>query len=261
MRSLPLVSIITASYNSEKFIHATIKSVINQTYSNWELIIIDDASSDTTIQIINTFTSAHSNIKCLKNTQNQGAAFTRNRGIKIAKGHYIAFLDADDVWQTEKLKQQITFMEERNLSVSFSSYNLIDENGNSLNRTVIALPKITYGKLLKCNYIGNLTGVYNAKKLGKVYAPNLKKRQDWLLWLEAVKRSKTPALGIDIPLASYRIRANSMSSNKWNLLKYNYLVYHKGLGFSIPKSVYQMVVFLYEYFFIKSKQTVFKVEK
>lgn len=251
-----LVSIITATYNSGDFIQDTIQSVLNQTYTNWELIIIDDASSDNTFSIISEFASIHSNIKIFQNENNQGAAITRNKGIKEAQGDFIAFLDGDDMWKPQKLEEQLRFMLDKNADVCFSSYDLMDESGNFLNKTVKALPKLTHKKFLKCNYIGNLTGMYNAKALGKIYAPDLRKRQDWLLWLKAVEKSSKSALGMEESLAVYRVRKNSISSNKANLLKYNYFVYKKGLGFSTLKSLYYLTVFLFEYFFIKSKQTV-----
>ncbi|WP_370214844.1 glycosyltransferase family 2 protein [Mesoflavibacter profundi] len=249
----PLVSIITPMYNSEKFILKTIESVINQTYSNWELLLIDDGSTDNTIQIVEVFKQKYSNIKLIQNLTNLGAAQSRNKGILEAKGDYIAFLDADDLWKPNKLDLQIQFMQTHNCDVSFSSYEQIDENGKPLNKLVQALPKLTYNKYLKTNYIGNLTGMYNAKTLGKITSPDLRKRQDWLLWLAAIKKSGKPALGIQESLAYYRVRQNSISSNKIELLKYNYLVYKKGLGFSTIKSLYRMLIFLWEHFMVKSK--------
>lgn len=251
----PLVSIITAMYNSEAFISESINSVINQTYKNWELLLIDDFSTDKTLQIIQPFLDRNSNIKLIKNNTNQGAGITRNKGIEAANGDYIAFLDGDDVWKSEKLEIQIAFMQNHACDVSFSSYEQIDEEGTALNKLVKALPKLTYSKFLKSNYIGNLTGIYSAKAIGKIEAPNLRKRQDWMLWLAAVKKSGKPALGIQESLAYYRVRKDSMSSNKFNLLKHNYWVYKKGLGFSTLKSLYSMLVFLKEHFFVKSKQT------
>lgn len=249
----PLVSIITPMYNSENFILKTIESVVNQTYSNWELLLIDDGSTDNTIQIVEGFKQKYSNIRLLQNSTNLGAAQSRNKGIIEAKGDYIAFLDADDLWKPNKLDQQIQFMQNHNCDVSFSSYEQIDENGKPLNKLVQAIPKLTYNKYLKTNYIGNLTGMYNAKTLGKITSPDLRKRQDWLLWLAAIKKSSKPALGIQESLAYYRVRQNSMSSNKIELLKYNYLVYKKGLGFSTLKSLYRMLIFLWEQFMVKSK--------
>lgn len=256
----PLVSIITPMYNSENFILETIKSVVNQTYSNWELLLIDDGSTDNTIQIVEDFKQKYTNIKLFQNPTNLGAAQSRNKGILEAKGDYIAFLDADDVWKPNKLEVQIQFMQNHNCDVSFSSYEQINESGKPLHKLVQALPKLTYNKYLRTNYIGNLTGMYNAKTLGKITSPDLRKRQDWLLWLAAIKKSGKPALGIQESLAYYRVRNNSISSNKIEMLKYNYLVYKKGLGFRTIKSLYRMLIFLREHFMVKSKLIV-SIEK
>lgn len=256
METRPLVSIITPAYNSEVFIAETINSVIAQTYSHWELIIVDDNSKDSTLEIINAFKATTPKIQCVSNTTNQGAAVSRNKAIELAKGDYIAFLDADDIWKPKKLEEQIAYMLKHHLDVCYCSYDLMLDNGKLLEQTVKALPILSYKKLLKCNYIGNLTGVYNAKTLGKVYAPNLRKRQDWLMWLKAVKQSGVPAKGIETSLAIYRLREGGLSSNKFNLLKYNYLVYKRGLGLSTISSLFHLIIFLFEYFFIKSKQTV-----
>ncbi|WOD45056.1 glycosyltransferase family 2 protein [Hwangdonia lutea] len=251
-----LVSIITPMYNSEVFISETINSVLCQTYKNWELILIDDCSNDKTLEVVENFIVKNPSIQLIKNSSNKGAAFSRNKGIQTAKGDYIAFLDADDLWKPNKLEIQLAFMESENCHVCFSSYDLINEKSESLNKQVKALKEIDYSKLLKSNYIGNLTGIYNAKIIGKIKTPNLRKRQDWLLWLAAINKYGKPAKGIQKSLACYRIRKDSMSSNKLNLIKYNYQVYKKGLGFSTLKSLYYMLIFLNEHFFVKSKQTV-----
>ncbi|WGD35757.1 glycosyltransferase family 2 protein [Olleya sp. YS] len=249
----PLVSIITPMFNSEAFIEDTINSVLNQTYTDWELILIDDCSTDNTVTIAEEFISKHPNIKLQKNQTNAGAAVSRNKGIYEANGDFIAFLDADDLWKPNKLEVQVSFMQANNCDVSFSSYEQIDEVGQPLNKLVKALPSLSFNKYLKTNYIGNLTGMYNAKNLGKITSPNLRKRQDWLLWLAAIKTSGKPALGIQESLAFYRVRTNSISSNKLEMLKYNYLVYKKGLGFSTLKSFYRMILFIWEHFIRKSK--------
>lgn len=244
-------------FNSEAFISETINSVINQTLPNWELLLIDDNSNDATVKIAETFIKSNSKIKLLKNETNLGAALSRNKGIKEAEGEYIAFLDADDLWKPEKLAKQLDFMVKENCEVCFSSYDQIDESGSPLDKRIIALPVLTYKKLLKSNYIGNLTGVYNKSALGEILAPNLRKRQDWLLWLAAIKKSGKPAKSVSESLAYYRVRNDSMSSKKLNLIKHNYWVYKRGLGFSTIKSVFCMLNFLKEHFFVKSKQIVF----
>ena len=250
----PLVSIITPTYNSEKFINETIGSVLKQTYKNWELILIDDASTDDTLRIIKSYIKNNFNISLIRNSSNQGAGVSRNKGILEAKGDFIAFLDADDTWRPNKLKTQIKFMIENNVDVCYSSYDLIDEDGIKLNKRVNSLPTLSYRKLLKSNYVGNLTGMYNCKSLGKIVSNKLRKRQDWILWLYAIKKSGKPAKGIKESLAYYRVRKNSMSSNKIGLIKYNYLVYREGMKFSILKSVFCFIIFVIEQVFVKSKQ-------
>ncbi len=248
-----LVSIITASYNVEQYIAETIASVQSQTYQDWEMIITDDASTDNTCKIIEEIAKKDGRIKLLKLKQNSGPAVARNQSIKKARGRFIAFLDADDIWYPDKLALQVKLMLEQNISVSFTSYQHIDEAGKDLNYVINAIPNLSYAKLLKNNYIGNLTGMYNVSKLGKLYQPNLKKRQDWCFWLEALKRSNKPAVGIQQVLAKYRIRKGSVSRNKVQLLKYNFLVYHQYLKFSFLKSMLYLVVFLVEYFFVRPK--------
>lgn len=239
-------------YNSEKFIAECVQSIESQSYKNWELLLIDDASNDQTLQILKPFLENNPRIQLLQNAANSGAAVTRNLGIEKATGDYIAFLDADDVWLPKKLETQVEVLLNQNCDVCFSSYYQINENGTKKIALVKAIPELSYKKLLKSNYVGNLTGIYNAKQLGKITSPNLRKRQDWLLWLKAIKTSKKPAIGVSEPLALYRVRTSSMSANKLGLIKYNYWVYKKGLNFSTLKSIWSMGIFLAEHFFVKT---------
>jgi len=248
-----LVSVIMPAFNAENFIEIAVESVIAQTYSNWELFIIDDASTDATFSKAEKLAKQDSRIKILQNQKNSGTGVSRNKGIKAAQGDFIAFLDADDQWKPKKLEIQLETMQEQDASVCFSSYLQMDEIGNSRDEIIEALPILTYQKLLKSNYLGNLTGIYSVKKLGKIYAPKIRKRQDWALWLEAVKKSG-PAIGIQQCLAKYRIRKGSISRNKLELLKYNFNIYYKILGFNFIKSMGYMLIFLKEHFFVKKKQ-------
>ncbi|WP_046755352.1 glycosyltransferase family 2 protein [Kordia jejudonensis] len=251
----PLVSVITPTYNAELFITQTIDSVRAQSYKNWEMVIVDDASADTTTDILKKYSELDHRIKFHALETNSGAAIARNTAIEKASGSYIAFLDADDLWMPEKLSKQIVFMQEKDIDVCFSSYELMDEAGISLGKMVKALPKVDFSKMLKSNYVGNLTGIYNAETLGKVYMPNIRKRQDWALWLTLIKKVGF-AYSIQEPLAKYRLRENSISSNKLNLLKYNYTIYRKALKFGAFKSTVYLLRFLIEHFFIKPQQTV-----
>ena len=247
----PLVSIITPMYNNEDVIKETIDSVSNQSYSNWELILVDDFSSDETVKTVQPLVLENSRIKLFQHSKNRGAAKARNFGTEMAKGSYIAFLDADDLWCSNKLELQLEAL--KRADVCFGSYELVDANTKPLKVKVKAIKSLSYKKLIKANYIGNLTGIYNSSKLGKIYTKDLKKRQDWLLWLEALKRSKMPAIGISDTIAYYRITEGSLSSNKVNLIKYNFDVYRNGLGFSFPKSLLYMIGFLFEHLIVKKR--------
>lgn len=253
MTSSPIVSVVTPVYNAALFLEETIQSVLNQTYPHWEMILVDDCSTDASFEIANAYSEKDSRIKSFQLTENQGAGVGRNFGIKEAAGSYIAFLDADDLWFPEKLQTQLDFMMKHNCNICYSSYQLMNEDGSLQPKIVEALPNLTYKKLLKSNYIGNLTGIYNATTLGKIYAPVIRKRQDWALWLSALK-IENKAMGIIEPLAFYRMRKNSISKNKRSLLKYNYAVYNKVLGLSTLNSLFMMKIFLWEHFFVKSRQ-------
>lgn len=248
-----LVSIITPIYNSSKYIAEAITSVQQQTYTDWEHIIIDDASTDCSAEIVEGFAAKDSRIRFYKHSENKGAAFCRNFATKMATGKYIAFLDSDDLWVPEKLKIQLDFMEYYQCDVSFSSYIQIDKNRQPLHKRIIAKESLSYKKQHSNNYIGNLTGMYNVQKLGKIMAPKIRKRQDWAVWLEAIKRSGKPAMGIQQDLAYYCVRKGSVSSNKWKLVKYNFQFYYRYLNYSWPKSVYFLLIFFWEYFFERPK--------
>lgn len=249
----PLVSIIMPAYRSADFIEESVQSVIKQTHQNWELLIIDDASKDNTVSIIKKFEILDSRIRLFQNDTNQGVGVSRNIGIKAAQGAYIAFLDSDDLWLPEKLEVQLEFMQDHDLAMTYSSYSLIDESGKDLYKKVAALPTLSFQKLLKSNYVGNLTGIYSVERIGKIYSPALRKRQDWALWLTILQKIKSTK-GISQPLAKYRIREESISNNKLGLLKYNYLIYSEFLKYSRLKSLLRMGVFLKEHFLVKKKQ-------
>lgn len=249
----PKVSIIMPAYNSAGFIEESIRSVLSQTYTDWELFVIDDASTDNTAAIVKDLFLKDRRIKFLQLNENQGTGAARNKGTEAATGTFIAFLDADDLWIPEKLEIQVKFMLEKDLEMTFSSYFLMDEKGNRLNKFVEALPILSYKKLLKSNYVGNLTGIYNAKKTGKIYAPLLRKRQDWALWLILLKKTGT-VLSIQEPLAIYRIRKNSLSGNKVALVSFNYAIYRKFLRFDALTSSKYLATFLWEHFFVKKSQ-------
>jgi len=204
-----LVSIITPSYKSEKFISQTIKSVLAQTYQNWEMIIVDDVSPDNSNEIIEEYSKKDSRIKLIKLEQNSGPAVARNRAIEEASGRYIAFLDADDLWMPQKLEKQLAFMSEHNVAFTYSSYHLMGEEGNDLG-SFMTKESISYEGMLRTCSVGCLTAIYDTEKLGKVYMPLIRKRQDYGLWLKILREIETTK-GMLEPLATYRILKNSVS--------------------------------------------------
>lgn len=248
-----MVSVIMPAYNSDPFIAEAIRSVQSQSYPYWELMVIDDGSRDKTSEIVKNYSEKDVRIHLFTNQSNKGTAYSRNRGIKEASGRFIAFLDADDQWKPEKLEKQLKWIKQKDIGACFSSYDLISEDGKRLNKKITALPVLNFEKLLKANYVGNLTGIYDLQKIGKVYCPDIPKRQDWALWLEVIKRAGKME-GIKESLALYRLRKDSISRNKLEMLKYNFQVYHKVLGYSFFKSIWKMILFLNEQLLVKSKQ-------
>ncbi|MFC0559257.1 glycosyltransferase family 2 protein [Halalkalibacter alkalisediminis] len=236
----PLVSIVTPVYNAERFVTETIHSVTAQTYSNWELIVVDDCSNDQSKEIIRSFQEKDDRIKyeCLET--NMGAAVARNTGIKKAVGKYVAFLDSDDLWRPEKLEKQVAFMEDGQKLFSFTGYQLLNEDGSERGK-VISVPKVvTYESLLKNTIIGCLTVMLNIEVLGKVQMPTIRTRQDFVLWLSILKNGHV-AYGLQEDLAWYRKVKNSISSNKLNAAKRNWKIYREFENLPFFKACYVFI--------------------
>jgi len=240
----PLVSVIMPVYNSERFLEDAIRSVLNQVYMNWELWLIDDNSSDNSRQIISNFTAIDKRIKSIFLATNGGTAITRNTAILRSEGKYIAFLDADDLWLNEKLSQQISFMEVNEHSFTYTNYTTMDENGNDLKKTIHAPKTVRYRQLLKNNTIGCLTAVYNTEKLGKMLMPEIRKRQDYGLWLNILKTGVI-GYGLQESLAIYRTGGTSLSNKKTNVLKYNWVLLRKHQNLSFLVSLYYFICFIF----------------
>lgn len=233
------VSIITPCFNSNQELIDTIKSVQMQSFTDYEHIIIDDSSTKPFSDALLALIENDPKIKLIKRSWNAGPAVTRNRGISEAKGKYIAFLDADDTWLPDKLEKQIAFMEETQCPLSYSNYDVVDEQGNYLG-TRKAPAELSYDELIRVNRIGCLTAMYNTEICGKQYMPNILKRQDYGLWLQITKKFG-PAKGIDEVLAKYRSSKNSLSGNKLKVLKYQWRLYREIENLSLAKSLYCLV--------------------
>jgi glycosyltransferase involved in cell wall biosynthesis len=245
-----LVSVIIPTFNSEKFIAEAIESVQNQSHKNWEIIIVDDASYDNTVPLINQMIQKDSRINLYKLDRNSGTGVARNTALKYVQGRYIAFLDADDLWKTDKLKKQLDFLQDKDIPFTFSSYDCIDEDGIPINKRVNPPQILSYRQLFFCNYIGNLTGIYDTHFFGKIPISPIRKRQDWMHWLTILKKIKK-AQAVPESLAFYRVRQNSISASKVDLVKHNFAVYKEFHGYNWVVSISCMIVFLFTQLVIK----------
>lgn len=243
----PLVSIITPTYNSEKFIAETIQSVQNQTYTNWEMIIVDDGSSDKTQAIVTLLASQDNRIKPYQLKVNSGPAKARNVGIENVKGKYMTFLDADDIWYPDFIANSIKTIQTTGIHFVFSSYKRSDENLDFIYTDFIVPKKVTYTDILKTNSISCLTAFIDIEVLGKKTMPEIFKRQDMGLWLQYLKEIPF-AHGIQEPKAIYRIRENSLSRNKSRLLKYQWQFYREVEHLNPFQSAYYMFHWMYRGF-------------
>ena len=222
-----LVSIIMPSYNTGQYIEETIQSVLKQTYTNWELIIVDDCSTDNTDEVVKPFLS-NEKIRYIKNEKNSGAAISRNRALRESKGKWIAFLDSDDLWEQQKLEKQIEFMENKNYYFSYTDYCEIDERSKSLGKYVTGPKKITKRGMYSYCWPGCLTVMYNAEKVGLIQIKDIKKNNDYAMWLQAVE--KVNCYRYPKCMSYYIKHDGSVSSgSKVKLIKWHYFLFRVGL--------------------------------
>ncbi|WP_423799418.1 glycosyltransferase family 2 protein [Neobacillus sp. SAB-20_R2A] len=239
-----LVSIITPTYNCGKFIAETIESVRQQTYQNWEMIIVDDCSTDNTKEIVEEYINQDKRIKYHLLEKNSGAAVARTKAMELASGTYMAFLDSDDLWPTEKLERQLSFMKKNGYDFTCTEYEQIDEKGTPLNKSIKTKNKTNYnGVLLSCP-VGNSTVMYNSQHLGKFVVPNIRKRNDDALWLQILKKEKY-IYGLPEILMKYRVRSNSISSNKLDLVKYHWYLYREIEKLSVIRSSFHICCWVF----------------
>lgn len=220
-----LVSIIMPSYNTAKYIEKSINSILNQTYDNWELIIVDDCSTDDSDKIISNFLN-DKRIKYFKNSKNSGAAVSRNKALREAKGKWIAFLDSDDLWAEEKLYKQLKFMIDNKYDFSYTNYFEINEDDKKNGIFVTGPKKITKVKMYNYCWPGCLTVMYNAENIGLIQIANIKKNNDYAMWLKICKKANCYLLNEN--LAYYRKRSGSISNTNYlELIKWHYKLFRK----------------------------------
>lgn len=239
----PLVTIITPCYNSADFVALTINSVLEQSYTNWELIVIDDKSKDNTTAVIETYAQQHNNIKLIKLEQNGGVANARNVGLAEAKGKYIAFLDSDDIWLKDKLAKQIAYMEEKNLPMTFCAYQRIDEAGAVISGKIEVPNSVNYKKLLSHNVIIFSTSLTLKSAIGDI---RFKKagHEDWIFWLDIFKKPFN-GYGINEVLVEYRIRKGSVSSNKLKVIGFTWKILRESEKLGFFQSAYHFAKYAF----------------
>jgi len=217
-----LVSIIMPSYNTEEFISEAIKSILKQTYDNWELIIVDDCSTDNTDNVVSGFLN-DPRILYLKNEKNAGAAVSRNRALREAKGKWIAFLDSDDLWHPQKLEKQIAFMQEKGYKFTYTDYN-IQLNGEWLPYVYYGPSIVTKWKMKNYCYFSTITVMYDHEYVGLIQIEPVRKNNDYAMWLKIIE--KTNCYHFPECLSSYIKHEGSISSgSKWKLIKHHYILW------------------------------------
>lgn len=239
-----LVSIIVPVFNAEKFVEGTIKSVLNQTYDNWELILVNDCSTDNSENIIKTYAKNDKRIKLLNNNINSKAAISRNNGIKKASGRYICFIDADDLWDKQKLEKQIKFMETKKCAFSFTGYEFADEKGIPNGKKVFVPNKIKYKQALRNTTIWTSTVMFDITLISKddIYMPNVERGQDTATWWKVLKKIDF-AYGLNEILSFYRRSNGTLSSNKFVALKRTWNLYRKVEKLGFFYSVYNFMFY------------------
>ena len=232
----PLVSIVMPCFNNAESLSKAIESVLSQSFENYELLIVDDCSTDHSFELMEQASLNDPRIKVLSTSKNSGAGVARNLGITHATGRFIAFLDADDFWHSDKLAKQIVIFDMQNVPLVCSGYK-ISRQGYEVIKTKIPKEKISYADLLKSNCIGCLTTIYDTQLTGKVYFPTLRKRQDYALWLHILKEHGH-AFCVNEALATYNISNASLSSNKLEMVYWNYMMFRTYMNFSRYRAVH-----------------------
>jgi len=234
------ISIVIPVYNAAPYLRETIQSVKAQTYPDWELILVDDASTDDSMEILQSYKAE--NIKVLSMLKNKGPAAARNEGIRRAQGRYLTFLDADDIWDKDKLQKQLNFIKEKQCAFSFTGYEFADETAKRNGKIVSVPEKITYPEALKNTTISTITVMFDRRKLPTelLLMPENCQREDTATWWKILKKGYA-AYGLNEPLSVYRRHAGSHSSNKWKAVKGTWRMYREQEKFSVLKSAYYMI--------------------
>ena len=239
----PLVSVIMPAYNAEKYIEKAIMSVVNQTYTNWELIVIDDGSKDSTSEIVEKLVKKDERIAFFANEKNMGVARTRNRGFDLAKGEYVALLDSDDIWLEEKLEKQLVLFTETDADIVYTSYGIIDVEDKKYKENYLVPPQTDFEKMLGENHIGCST-VLLKKSVTEKYRFNENfYHEDYVLWMQLLKDGYK-ACGLTEVLVQYRFYPGSRAANKIKSAQKRWIIYREYLDLPFVKSVVSLVNYM-----------------
>ncbi len=248
-----MVSIVMPAYNAENTIRDAIQSVMAQTIADWELIVVDDGSKDNTVAIVSALAEKDSRIRFLQNEKNRGASATRNYAVSLAKGEWIAFLDSDDLWQSEKLERQLALSKEYpDMVICYTASSFIDSEGNSFGYVMKAQEKITYRTLLRKNLLSCSSVMVKADVMKKIKMPDDRMHEDYYVWLNILREHKV-AHGINEPLLIYRLCKNSKSSNRITSAKMLFNTY-RAVGYG--RLVSGIMMFIYSFHSITKRMSI-----
>lgn len=242
-----LVSVITPVYNAERFLENTLKSVVDQTYKNIEIVLVDDCSKDKSAKIIERFMSEDIQIIYHLQDMNRGAGAARNKALELARGQYVAFLDSDDVWMSQKIEQQIALMKEKKTGFSYAAIEMIDENGKQIKSKRNIKETCDYKYLLRNTIIATSTVVIDRALLGDFRMPLRRGGQDYATWLMLLRNGEI-AYGINEALCQYRVACGSLSSNKLKSIKQVWEIQIEEEHVSKAYAMFNVIKFIYNAF-------------
>lgn len=245
MTDQPFVSIITPVYNAEAFLAETVASVLGQSFTNWELILIDDCSTDSSTSLMRKFSAEDSRIHSHSLETNQGAAVARNTGLALARGRYIAFIDSDDCWLPDKLSEQLAFMQEHGHAFTYTDLAYVDEAGNILKAESGIPNRLDYASLLKNTAIACSTVIIDREQVGDFRMPLVRKGQDTATWLMLMRERGVVAYGLPKVLNHYRQVAGSISSNRLGALRRTWHTYRHLEQLPLPKALYYFACYMW----------------
>lgn len=233
----PLISVIMPAYNADRYIAEAVDSVRMQTYKNWELLVLDDGSADQSCQIVQALAKEDSRIRLIKNEKNMGVARTRNRGFDLCKGSYVALLDADDLWHPTKLEKQLALLEQTGAQLAYSSYAIVNSQGQKVKGDYLVPETVTFRELLKENVIGCSAVLLRSELLQKHRFQTDFFHEDYVLWLQLLQEGYR-AVGCRDVLLSWRFVENSRSFNKKKAAKNRWRIYRDYLHLPLHRSLW-----------------------